>query len=236
MSETLPDVSAPPAPAGPWPADVVRTPDGLPAVLLVRTARGWTPLQAGRLDPLPLDPHQLGARSLDPLSLGPLPLVEAMTLADLVAEEAGAVPEPGRSARLAARKPPATAGPPEEGDPRDAEMAELRRTVGQLEHALAARVSIERAIGVLAERSGSLPRDAFDELRRRARAQGRPAQELAREVLDAMTARAAVPDQRRTSEPSCDQRPADGRPRPPAARRVTRGTRRTDSPGAGAHS
>jgi hypothetical protein len=218
VSETVGGTPATSAAANPWPDDLVRTPDGLPAVVLVRTARGWTPL------------HPSGR-------LGDLPLVEAMTLADLVAEEAGATPEPGRPARLAARKGAAPDAAAEAPDPRDTELAGLRRTVGQLEHALAARVSIERAIGVLAERNGSSPREAFDELRCRARAQGRPAQDLAREVLDGLTAGAAVPGQRTTSDPLPEQRPGAETlpgPRPPTVRRVTRRPRRTDSPGTGA--
>jgi ANTAR domain-containing protein len=207
-----PDVAA-------LPADVLRTPTGEPAVVLVRTPRGWSVLSAA-------DP---GAESR-PNVLEPLPLVEAMSLGDLVAEESGATPEPGRPARRAAR---GGADDPsaEAGDPRDAELASLRRTVGQLEHALAARVSIERAIGVLAERHATGPQEAFEELRRSARAQGRPAQELAREVLDALLARVSVPDQRMAGEAQPEPGPAAASPspdqapgtRPPTARRVTRG-------------
>ncbi len=192
------------------PDDAVRTPDGGPAVVLVRTSRGWSALNAA-------------APGADAW-LAPLPLVEAMSLADLLAEESGVTPEPGRPARLAARGSAAAAADDVE-DPRDAELAALRRTVGQLEHALAARVSIERAIGVLAERHGTCPREAFDELRRRARAQGRPAQELAREVLDGVTARGAVPDQRSAADLTPPPVPAEpaAPPRATTARRVSRG-------------
>lgn len=199
------------------PADVLRTPAGEPAVVLVRTPRGWSVLSAA--------PPGAG---VEPNVLEPLPLVEAMSLGDLVAEESGATPEPGRPARRAARggaEDPAAAAV----DPRDAELAALRRTVGQLEHALAARVSIERAIGVLAERNATEPQEAFEELRRRARAQGRPASELAREVLDGLKARVSVPDQRMAGgarpEPAAAPAPAEHATgtRPPTARRVTRG-------------
>ena len=213
---TAPWTSAPvgvPVPAA-LPDDVVRTPGGEPAVVLVRTARGWSVVPTTAPG---------GESLLEP----PLPLVEAMSLADLVAEEAGVSPEPGRPARLAARGNGAPPAEPE--DPRDAELAALRRTVGQLEHALAARVSIERAIGVLAERHGTCPREAFDELRCRARAQGRPAQELAREVLDGVTARGAVPGQRSAGDhlpppPAPPEPPAA--PRNSTARRVSRGRAR----------
>lgn len=208
-------------PAGAWPDDVVLTPDGQPAVVLVRTSRGWTPL-------VPAGPP------------GGLPLVEAMALGDLVAEASGARPEPDRHARRAARGAPAEAAEVAAPDQRDVELAALRRTVSQLEHALAARVSIERAIGVLAERHGTDPRAAFDELRRRAREQGRPAQDLAREVLDGLAPRAAGVDRCTTSEPAAGS-PSPAEPvagphaaqRPSGSRRVTR-RRQPGSPGTGA--
>jgi hypothetical protein len=116
-------------------------------------------------------------------------LVEGLSLADLVAEEFGALPEPDRTARRSARGPGGADELAE--DPVDARVAALERTVAQLEHALAARVSTERAIGVLAERHGTSPRAAFEALRRDARSQGRPVADLAREVLDGLGADAA---------------------------------------------
>ncbi len=107
-------------------------------------------------------------------------LVEGMSLADLITEELGGRLDPDRSARRAAR------GPAEGScldDRVDARVTALERTVAQLEHALAARVSTERAIGVLAERHGTSPRAAFEGLRRQARSPGRPVHELAGEVL-----------------------------------------------------
>jgi hypothetical protein len=207
------------------PGDVVRAPDGQPAVVVVRTSRGWSVLAAepatgwvGPADDLPADDD--------------LTLVEAMSLADLVATELGVTPEPDRETRRAARVSHAAVPAGEPVDPRDEEVTGLRRTVGQLEHALAARVSIERAIGVLAERHCTTPREAFEELRRRARAQGRPAQELASEVLDALATRAAaVPGRRPGASPTTagpgarstpEPRPAGG----PSSRRVQRNPRR----------
>jgi hypothetical protein len=113
-------------------------------------------------------------------------LVEGLTLADLVAEELGVLAEPDRTARRSARGPAEAPGEP--ADPVDARVAALERTVAQLEHALAARVSTERAIGVLAERHGTSPKAAFETLRRDARSQGRPVVELAREVLGRLSA------------------------------------------------
>ena len=172
-----------------FPAEVLRGPSGAPAALVVRTSRGWAVLGVDqRTAPVPADVTD------------ELTLVEAMSLADLVASELGTAPEPDRASRRAARGATHPAGgaptPDQVTDPRDDEIAALRRTVGQLEHALAARVSIERAIGVLAERHGTAPREAFQELRSRARSQGRPATELAGEVLDGLPPRTAVPGQR----------------------------------------
>ena len=171
------------------PADVVRTPAGQPAALVVRSGRGWTVL-GPEDDGAWTDVSGRVAGEGEALSL-----VEAMSLADLVAGEVGATPEPDRRARRAARTTAASPSTEDQpADPRDVELASLRRTVGQLEHALAARVSTERAIGVLAERHGTTPRAAFELLRGEARSQGRPVHELARQVLDGLEARAAADD------------------------------------------
>ena len=140
-----------------------------PQVALTRTTRGWVvfPLAAG----------VVAGDCVESL-------VEGMTLADLVSGELGPLTEPDRTTRRALRGPAVAVA---ETDPVDARVAALQRTVAQLEHALAARVSTERAIGVLAERHGSSPRAAFETLRREARTQGRPVVELAREVLDGLS-------------------------------------------------
>jgi len=153
---------------------------GLP-VSLTRTSRGWSVLSpAGHEDAADL--------------------IEGLSLADLVAEELGALTEPDRTARRSARGP---SGAPEEvADPVDARVAALERTVAQLEHALAARVSTERAIGVLAERHGIAARAAFESLRGDARSQGRPVADLAREVLEGLGAATA------TDAPPADEPPA----------------------------
>ena len=96
-------------------------------------------------------------------------LTSAMVLADLLAAEIA----------------PATRPPRSEGQLD--ELAQLRLSVTQLEHALAARVVVEQAIGVLTERQGSSPRDAFERLRKVARSRGRKVHELAREVVASAT-------------------------------------------------
>jgi cobalamin biosynthesis Mg chelatase CobN len=208
------------------PGDVVLTPSGQPAVIVVRSARGWTVLAAGAQGWV--DASARGQEGVEELTL-----VEAMSLADLVAAELGVTPEPDRAARRAARTSTPEEGPADT-DPRDEEIAGLRRTVGQLEHALAARVSIERAIGVLAERHGTTPREAFEDLRRRARSQGRPAHELATEVLEGLPGRPPVPGPRGVPAPGLDVLPAP-EPRPAGggttARRVQRSSRLVDGDG-----
>jgi hypothetical protein len=144
-------------------------PGGLPPVTLTRTARGWSVVSPSGI-----------AQAGD--------LVEGLSLADLVAQEFGALVEPDRTARRSAR------GPGQTESVEDSRVSALERTVAQLEHALAARVSTERAIGVLAERNRTSPRAAFESLRREARSSGRPVAELAREVLDGLEQpEAAVP-------------------------------------------
>jgi hypothetical protein len=141
---------------------------GSSPVALTRTPRGWRVVS-------PVGSHEADG------------LVEGLSLADLIAEEFGALAEPDRLTRRSARG--AGDAVRDDADPVDARVAALERTVAQLEHALAARVATERAIGVLAERFGTDPRVAFETLRRDARSSGRPVAELAREVLDAMVSR-----------------------------------------------
>ncbi len=133
-----------------------------PPVTLTRTGRGWTVVA-------PAGTATAGD------------LVEGLSLADVVAQEYGALVEPDRTARRSARGP-GQGGEPTEDSP-EGRIAALQRTVAQLEHALAARVSTERAIGVLAERNRTTPRAAFESLRREARSSGRPVPDQAREVL-----------------------------------------------------
>jgi len=155
----------------PPPALAAELPD-VPEVAVVRTSRGWSVICPD------------GAEPVDTL-------LEGMSLADLVTEMLGGRLEPDRTARRSARGPAAAEADAE--DPRDARIAALERTVAQLEHALAARVSTERAIGVLAEREGIAPKAVFDGLRQRARSSGRPVHELAREVLESLAEPATAP-------------------------------------------
>lgn len=72
---------------------------------------------------------------------------------------------------------------PQRSDATQDETELLRVQVRQLEHALAARVLIEQAIGSLAERWSVPPRDAFERLRKVARAQGMRVHVLAKSVV-----------------------------------------------------
>jgi ANTAR domain len=96
-------------------------------------------------------------------------LTSAMVLADILAAEQGA--QDGQ----APRKPPA--------EPQSGETGKLRATVSQLEHALLARVRVEQAIGVLAERHRIKPRQAFEQLRTAARNRGRKVIDIASDVV-----------------------------------------------------
>jgi hypothetical protein len=122
----------------------------------------------------------------------------AMVLADLLAAElptdiqpavpavppAVAQPDtvPAAGRRSAPGQPqrerPVTERPGEED-----EAYRLRATVGQLEHALTARIRVEQAIGVLAERHRIRPRQAFEQLRSAARNRGRRVIDIAADVV-----------------------------------------------------
>jgi hypothetical protein len=128
-------------------------------------------------------------------------LTSAMVLADLFAadqadnddttlmeavDEDGAPRRPARATAPAPRANPSGAHriPPGLEQPSETdEAARLAVTVAQLEHALSARVRVEQAIGVLAERHRLRPREAFDLLRKASRARGARVTELAQDVV-----------------------------------------------------
>ena len=135
-------------------------------------------------------------------------LTSAMVLADLLAADlalSGSAPPgsapPGSAASstqasttgagtaradtapAAPRVAPRHAHPLNEADEAD-EAARLAVTVTQLQHALTARVRVEQAIGVLAERHRLRTRDAFDLLRNAARSRGRRIIDIADDVVN----------------------------------------------------
>jgi ANTAR domain len=145
----------------------------------------------------------------------------ALTLADLLT--GGAVP---------GARPPRATGPQDE-------VERLRASVQQLEHALASRVLVEQAIGVLTERWRVSPRDAFEHLRRVTRSRGLRIHELARTVVDSCTDQevrlpvelTAPPAGAQTTPP--EPRRSPDRPEPesrPRERQRQRGRRRAGTP------
>jgi GAF domain-containing protein len=102
-------------------------------------------------------------------------LVSAMALADLLGGELERAPRPPRA------------------DASSDELTRLKLTIEQLEHALAARVTIEQAIGVLAERQRLAPRAAFERLRRVARGAGLRIHDVSRDVVASTTGSVKLP-------------------------------------------
>jgi len=87
------------------------------------------------------------------------------------------------------------------------EAERLAVTVTQLEHALASRVRVEQAIGILAERHRLRPREAFDLLRKASRARGRRVTELAHDVVEsAANPLLLLPDELARTAPEPRQR------------------------------
>jgi hypothetical protein len=118
----------------------------------------------------------------------------AMVLADLFAAELAAEqgaepaaqetpepdsPEPAPHSPAAGKQSDAAAAGESPAD----EARRLRATVSQLQHALTARIRVEQAIGVLAERHRIRPRQAFEQLRSAARNRGRRVIDIAADVV-----------------------------------------------------
>ena len=95
-------------------------------------------------------------------------------------------PADGGSAPPVPQAVPRHARPMNEAGEAD-EAARLAVTVSQLEHARTARVRVEQAIGVLAERHRLRSRDAFDLLRSAARSRGRRVLDIAEDVVNSTT-------------------------------------------------
>jgi hypothetical protein len=117
-------------------------------------------------------------------------LTSAMVLADLLAADlassgsaAAETPAAGAAAPAPPKPGPRHARPMDQAAEAD-EAARLAVTVAQLEHALTARVRVEQAIGVLAERHRIRTRDAFNLLRSAARTRGKRVIEIAEDVVN----------------------------------------------------
>lgn len=117
-------------------------------------------------------------------------LTSAMALADLISAEladsgetsAGTAVPAGTKAGASKAK---RSGQPKE--PAGSETSRLRATISQLEHALTARIRVEQAIGVLAERHRIQPRQAFEQLRSAARSRGKRVIDIASDVVASAT-------------------------------------------------
>jgi len=81
---------------------------------------------------------------------------------------------------------PATPGP-EAASAVASEARRLKATVSQLQYALTARIRVEQAIGVLAERHRIQPRQAFEQLRAAARSRGQKVIDIATDVVASAT-------------------------------------------------
>ena len=148
-------------------------------------------------------------------------LTSAMVLADLLAADLGspAVPLLAGPPALSQGGQGAQGGQGGEAG----EAARLAVTVTQLEHALVARVRVEQAIGVLAERHRLRPRQAFDLLRNTARSRGEKVTEIAGTVVDSTSnpllplpeelARKQLPARQRGRSPRHARAQGDGSPR-----------------------
>ena len=116
---------------------------------------------AGAVHALPMTGHGELVGSLNIISLGPTEMTEtqlstARMLADVAVSYIFAV-------RL---------------------HEEASKLAGQLQNALDTRVVIEQAKGMLAERHGESPGDAFNRLRAHARGRSTPVREIARQVVE----------------------------------------------------
>jgi ANTAR domain len=115
------------------------------------------------------------------------------------AGQEGASEAAGTSARPAKTPKAAPAGPRagaagDAGQPASdgessivSEARRLKATVSQLQYALTARIRVEQAIGVLAERHRIQPRQAFEQLRAAARARGQKVIDIAADVVASAT-------------------------------------------------
>jgi hypothetical protein len=151
------------------------TPDGTAAAVAADHALQAGPAESDGASSVLADDTAVVRRTKDGWRVGSdvLPdLTCAMILADLLAAENGA-------------PPPVPAKPGAEALANEA--GRLRATVGQLEHALATRIRVEQAIGVLAERHRIKPRQAFEQLRDAARSRGRKVIDIAGDVVASAT-------------------------------------------------
>jgi hypothetical protein len=202
-----------PDPGADWLQDPARAPGAAPADVpgaAASAARDRDPVADTLTGPLPaVAADAVVRRTADGWRVGndELPdLTCAMVLADLLAaelptdiqpavaaapgaqaESAAADGKPARKSRGRHSAEPAAGGAAGAPPTMEEEAHRLRTTVGQLEHALTARIRVEQAIGVLAERHRIRPRQAFEQLRSAARNRGRRVIDIAADVVASAT-------------------------------------------------
>jgi ABC-type transporter Mla MlaB component len=188
-------------------ADPVAREDPLVAALGLRFYAGWPIVTRDR--------HRLGAvdvMDVQPRQLGHDELTVLADLAALVADElelrlsAGRAVEVERELRARLQR--------EKTLLEQIAALEAERT-SQLEHALAHRVVVEQAKGVLMGREGIGVEEAFERLRSVARSRRRPVEELAREVVAGQPLPSVAHSSRQRSRGG-----SGGRERQPSLRRA----------------
>ena len=160
-------------------------PERPPLAVIRRSGRGWRvddeelpDLMSAIVFADLLAPELPGASSRPPAACScPLPAARPRRRRRLT---------PGRRIAGCGRHPSRAAGDGQDAAAADAaaQAARLRVTVAQLEHALATRVRMEQAIGIVSERRRIPARQAFELLRAAARADGTRMAELAARVVD----------------------------------------------------
>lgn len=172
------DQAAPPAAPG--------KPDHPPLAVIRRSGRGW------RVDDEEM-PDLMSAIVFADLLAPELPGAPSQAAGGLLVPVADGSSSPADGGSLRAGESPGDGRLPSRavGDFQDAvagdaaaEAARLQVTVAQLEHALATRVRMEQAIGIVSERRRIPARQAFELLRAAARADGTRLAELAARVVE----------------------------------------------------
>jgi hypothetical protein len=187
--QTATGTAGPGTETGSSPADSADPISAIPEDAVVRRTRdGW---RVGHVDV----PDLTCAMVLADLLAAELPAPAAGRPADSQSSSGQSSSGQSSSGRSSPRRSSAeqpSAGQPAAGEAAKdlaaaSETSRLRATVGQLERALTARIRVEQAIGVLAERHRIQPRQAFEQLRTAARNRGRRVIDIASDVVASAT-------------------------------------------------
>ncbi len=205
-----PDTAGAPAAEFALPADAVvrRTPDGwrvggeevpdltcamvladllaaeLPGSVAAAVTSPAPPPDALQPDPAASDPARTGTQPGS--TTGPGSTVQSGSTGQSGSVQAGSSGAGVPVSESAATPTPSASGP-ETASAVASEARRLKATVSQLQYALTARIRVEQAIGVLAERHRIQPRQAFEQLRAAARSRGRKVIDIATDVVASAT-------------------------------------------------